>query len=331
MKSQTKTARKTQKAPFQVRKIRTANPRAARAFHRIHRKLIVMSLSLLVLVAVGATAHVLSNFEGSAVQTSELGASIQAENLKAGIFGDGLKGQMQALEKQALAHSKDAKNPSMDLGKLAIVHRQVSFQASQLASAQCAGVNVHANPCSGYKSRIEQYNALIQTYGSQAKDFKEIDLKNISVGAGTGGAAGGVPRNPVSAPCEGLGIGPINNINIGLPFGKFKIGDCAQQVKPTLDGPGAVAGLNKFASQYKGNTYGSAVGMLAGWTNFVLPFVSLLAIAAIIYAGFLYITALGNDEQTSKAKDIILWVVVGIIVILSAYAIVNTVLGGSAT
>ncbi|MFH1375499.1 MAG: MMCAP2_0565 family pilin-like conjugal transfer protein [Patescibacteria group bacterium] len=68
--------------------------------------------------------------------------------------------------------------------------------------------------------------------------------------------------------------------------------------------------------------------MITGWTNFLLPFVGAIAIAAIVYAGFLYLTAAGNQEQTEKAKKIIIWVVIGIIVIVSAYAIVNTVLSG---
>ncbi len=100
---------------------------------------------------------------------------------------------------------------------------------------------------------------------------------------------------------------------------------------PAINGPGAQVGFGTFGVSYFGNKYGSAIGMIAGWTNFVLPFISVLAIAALIYAGFLYITGLGNDEQIQKAKKIIIWVVIGIIVILSAYAIVNTVLSGDGT
>jgi hypothetical protein len=92
----------------------------------------------------------------------------------------------------------------------------------------------------------------------------------------------------------------------------------------TLDGGGAAIGLQVFESNYRGNTYGSAIGMLTGWTNFVLPFVSVIAIVALIYAGFLYLTSFGNEEQSGKAKKIIMWVVLGIILIVSAYAIVNT-------
>lgn len=98
-----------------------------------------------------------------------------------------------------------------------------------------------------------------------------------------------------------------------------------------FDGPGALTGLRTFRQNYKGNSYGSAIGIITGWTNFVLPFVGVIAIAALVYAGFLYITAAGNEEQTKKAKNIIMWVVIGIIIIFSAYAIVNTLLSSNSS
>jgi hypothetical protein len=105
-------------------------------------------------------------------------------------------------------------------------------------------------------------------------------------------------------------------------------GNIGDSTAAAIDGPGLTAGLDTYAMNYSGNKYGSAIGMIAGWTNFVLPFVSVLAIAALVYAGFLYITAFGNEDQTGKAKNIIIWVVIGIVIIVSAYALVNTVMSG---
>lgn len=62
------------------------------------------------------------------------------------------------------------------------------------------------------------------------------------------------------------------------------------------------------------------------WTNFFLGFLALIAMIIVIYAGFLYVTAMGNDDQAKKAKNTIIWVVMGIIVILLAYALVNTLI-----
>ncbi len=65
---------------------------------------------------------------------------------------------------------------------------------------------------------------------------------------------------------------------------------------------------------------------LIKWTNFFLGFLALAAMISLIFAGFLYVTSAGNDEQAGKAKKIIIWVVIGIVVILLAYAFVNTLI-----
>lgn len=65
---------------------------------------------------------------------------------------------------------------------------------------------------------------------------------------------------------------------------------------------------------------------IINWTNFFLGFLALIAMIILIFAGFMYITAAGNDEQAKKAKNTIMWVVIGIIIILIAYAFVNTLI-----
>ncbi len=61
--------------------------------------------------------------------------------------------------------------------------------------------------------------------------------------------------------------------------------------------------------------------------NFFLTFLGLIAVVMIIYGGFLYVTAAGNQEKIESAKKIIMYAVIGIVVILLSFAIVNTVLG----
>ena len=60
--------------------------------------------------------------------------------------------------------------------------------------------------------------------------------------------------------------------------------------------------------------------------NFALTFLGLIAVAFIVYAGFLYVTSGGDDGNMEKAKKIILYAVIGILVILAAFALVNTVI-----
>jgi len=62
-------------------------------------------------------------------------------------------------------------------------------------------------------------------------------------------------------------------------------------------------------------------------TNFALSFLGLLAVVIIIYGGFLYITAGGEEDKSGKGKKAIMYAVIGIIVVLSSYAIVNTLIG----
>jgi hypothetical protein len=60
--------------------------------------------------------------------------------------------------------------------------------------------------------------------------------------------------------------------------------------------------------------------------NMITFFIGTLAVAVIVYAAFLMILNVGNDEQYTRAKGIILRVFIGILVILSASAIVNAIL-----
>ncbi len=61
--------------------------------------------------------------------------------------------------------------------------------------------------------------------------------------------------------------------------------------------------------------------------NYFLGFLGLLTVVFIIYAGILYVTAGGNDENTTKAKGIIKNAAIGLIIILLSFALVNFVLG----
>jgi phage shock protein PspC (stress-responsive transcriptional regulator) len=61
--------------------------------------------------------------------------------------------------------------------------------------------------------------------------------------------------------------------------------------------------------------------------NIVLGFIGILLIAYFVYAGFLWMTAGGNEDQVTKAKTIIKNAIIGLIVTVAAFAITNFVLG----
>lgn len=52
-----------------------------------------------------------------------------------------------------------------------------------------------------------------------------------------------------------------------------------------------------------------------------------LSVALIVYGGITYITAFGNEEKTDQAKNIIIYSLGGLIVMILAYAVVTTVIG----
>ena len=63
------------------------------------------------------------------------------------------------------------------------------------------------------------------------------------------------------------------------------------------------------------------VNMIIDWLRLVG---GLLAAIVVVYAGYLYITAQGNDSQTKMAKELIVGVIVGILLLFTAGMILNS-------
>jgi hypothetical protein len=58
--------------------------------------------------------------------------------------------------------------------------------------------------------------------------------------------------------------------------------------------------------------------------QFALQFVLVVAAIFIILAGYTYITSLGNEQKIEQAKMMLLYTIIGVMVVLGAYLIVNT-------
>lgn len=67
------------------------------------------------------------------------------------------------------------------------------------------------------------------------------------------------------------------------------------------------------------DTIGSLIGV-------VLSVLGIVLLILVIYAGFLWMTAQGDSEQTKKARDIMINAVIGLIITLAAYAISSFVI-----
>lgn len=60
--------------------------------------------------------------------------------------------------------------------------------------------------------------------------------------------------------------------------------------------------------------------------NVVLGVIGFVAVLMIIYGGFLYTTSAGDSSKVTKAKNTIMYGIVGLVIALLAFAIVNFVL-----
>lgn len=75
------------------------------------------------------------------------------------------------------------------------------------------------------------------------------------------------------------------------------------------------------------DTPGNLVAVFDNITNTVIFLVGALAVIALVYGGFLYVTSAGDAGRVKTAKDTIIYAVIGIVVAILAYAIVNFVVG----
>lgn len=63
---------------------------------------------------------------------------------------------------------------------------------------------------------------------------------------------------------------------------------------------------------------------IAGATNIVAAIVGPFALLSLVAGGLMYMLAGGEDEKIGKAKKIIMWSAIGIVIIYGAFAIVST-------
>jgi len=76
------------------------------------------------------------------------------------------------------------------------------------------------------------------------------------------------------------------------------------------------------------------IGINTGWNadpksvverviTYALFFIGAIALVFVIYGGVLYITSGGDSEKTTKARNTLMYAVLGIIVVVISYAIVT--------
>lgn len=71
-------------------------------------------------------------------------------------------------------------------------------------------------------------------------------------------------------------------------------------------------------------TLGPAINQIIGW---MIGFAGALAVIYLIWGGLQYLTAGADEGQVEKAKGTMTWALIGLLVVLGAYAIVAYVSG----
>ncbi len=86
--------------------------------------------------------------------------------------------------------------------------------------------------------------------------------------------------------------------------------------------------LTNTVGQQAGISTSQTLPQMAGSIiNVVLGFLGLLLLFYMLYAGFLWMTAGGDEKKVQKATSIIQQAVIGLLIIVMAFAISNFVLG----
>lgn len=94
------------------------------------------------------------------------------------------------------------------------------------------------------------------------------------------------------------------------------------------NGVGTDGGLNDVVGGVYGDTASEKTlqQMVVSVINGILGLLGIIFLVLVLYAGFLWMTAAGNEDQVGKAKNILTTSIIGIIIIVAAYAIVKFVL-----
>ena len=66
--------------------------------------------------------------------------------------------------------------------------------------------------------------------------------------------------------------------------------------------------------------------IIANIVKYLLSFLGVIFVILIIYAGFLWMTAGGNEEKIKKAKGLITNATIGLLIVLAAYTITHFVI-----
>lgn len=97
------------------------------------------------------------------------------------------------------------------------------------------------------------------------------------------------------------------------------LGDAASGLKASVEDPFGVTSTKIDAASDNTDLQSSLISII----NQMLLFLGLLLLFIVIYAGFLIITSDGKEDAITKGRKMIIYALIGVIVIVLSYTIVN--------
>jgi heme/copper-type cytochrome/quinol oxidase subunit 2 len=76
-----------------------------------------------------------------------------------------------------------------------------------------------------------------------------------------------------------------------------------------------------------GGTTKTLPELIGSFINALLGVLGIVFVVLVVYAGFLWMTAQGHEENVKRAKTMLTQAIVGIVIIVAAYAISSFVIG----
>lgn len=73
-------------------------------------------------------------------------------------------------------------------------------------------------------------------------------------------------------------------------------------------------------------TADNLLDVLVNLLNFFLLFAGIIAFLYVLYGGFLYLTAGGDDAKVEKARRLIVQVIIGVVIIFLSFSLVSYLL-----
>lgn len=80
-----------------------------------------------------------------------------------------------------------------------------------------------------------------------------------------------------------------------------------------------------FSSINNPTTYGSLSELIVSLVNLAIEFSVILAVVALVIAGFKYILAMGDEEKVSEATKSLIFAIVGLVLVFIAPLLVDYV------